>query len=84
LLEQNYPNPFNPSTTIRFALPKRSHVRLTIFNTLGQQVTRLVDADIDAGVHDVVLDARPLASGTYFYRITAGDFSQTRMLVLMR
>jgi hypothetical protein len=83
-LEQNYPNPFNPSTTIRFALPKRSRVKLTVFNTLGQQVARLLDSEIDTGVHDVLFDAGHLASGPYFYRITAGDFSQTRMLLLVR
>jgi hypothetical protein len=83
-LEQNYPNPFNPTTIIRYALPHRSYVRLVVFNSLGQEVARLVDADIDAGNHDVVFDAGKLASGMYFYHITAGGYTQTRMLLLLR
>lgn len=69
LLEQNYPNPFNPSTTIRFGLPQRSHVTLTVFNTLGQQVAQLVNAELEAGYHDAVFEPTHLASGVYFYRM---------------
>ena len=83
-LEQNYPNPFNPSTTISFALAQRSHVTLTVFNTLGQQVATLVNGDIDAGYHEVKFDASNLASGVYFYRLQAGDFVQARKLLLVR
>jgi hypothetical protein len=59
-------------------------VTLTVFNTLGQQVATLVNQDMDAGLHDVVFDAGRLASGTYFYRFTAGGFTQTLMLLLLR
>jgi len=83
-LEQNYPNPFNPSTTIRYALPQRSHVRLAVFNTIGQQVATLVNEEVEAGYHEVTFDASGLASGVYFYRLQARDFVQTRKLCLIR
>ena len=83
-LDQNYPNPFNPSTTIRYALPARSHVTLTIFNTLGQQVATLVEGEVEAGYHEVQFDASRLSSGVYLYRLTAGSFVETRKLVLVR
>jgi hypothetical protein len=83
-LYQNYPNPFNPSTTIRYGLPNRSHVVLTVFNTLGQQVASLVNVEQDAGVHEVKFDGSNLASGVYFYRLAAGDFVQTKRLMLLK
>jgi len=70
-LQQNYPNPFNPSTTIRYGLPQRSHVTLTIFNVLGQQVAQLVNEDKEAGYHEVKFDGKNLASGVYLYRMQA-------------
>jgi hypothetical protein len=83
-LNQNYPNPFNPATTIRYGLPQRSMVNLTIFNALGQQVTQLVSGEQEAGFHDVRFDGSRLASGVYFYRIQAGSFGQTKRLLLLR
>jgi hypothetical protein len=83
-LEQCYPNPFNPSTTIRYGLPNRSHVTLTAFNNLGQQVALLQNGEQDAGYHEVKFDASGLSSGVYFYRMQAGDFVQTRKLVYLR
>ena len=83
-LEQNYPNPFNPSTMIRFALPEQSSVTLTVFNTLGQQVATLVEGEMEAGYHNVDFDASHLASGVYLYRLSAGDYIQTRRLVVLR
>jgi hypothetical protein len=83
-LWQNYPNPFNPSTTIRYALPQPSHVTLTVFNTLGQQVTTLVNGEAEAGYHAVQFDAARLPSGVYFYRLQAGAFVKTRKLCLVR
>jgi len=83
-LLQNYPNPFNPSTTIRYALPHRTDVMLTVFNTLGQQVATLVNGEVEAGYHEVQLNASSLASGVYFYRLQAGDFTQTRKFCLIR
>ena len=83
-LRQNYPNPFNPSTTIRYGLPSRSHVTLTVFNTLGQQVATLVEGEQEAGYHEEVFNASGLASGVYLYRLTAGSFVEVRKLLLIR
>jgi photosystem II stability/assembly factor-like uncharacterized protein len=84
ILEQNYPNPFNPTTTIRYALPEKVHVTLTVFNTLGQRVATLVQGEVEAGFHEAVFDASGLASGVYLYRLTAGSFVETHKLVLAR
>ena len=83
-LMQNYPNPFNPSTTIRFGLPERSRVRLIVYNALGEQVAQLIDGDREAGYHAVSFNAAGLASGVYFYRITAGTFVDTKRLLFIR
>jgi hypothetical protein len=83
-LDQNYPNPFNPSTTIRYALPHRAHMTLTVFSTLGQQVATLVNGEIEAGYHEVQFNAEGLASGVYFYRLRTGGLVQTRKLCLIR
>jgi hypothetical protein len=83
-LLQNYPNPFNPSTTIRYALPSRAHVRLCVFNTLGQQVAVLQNGETDAGYHEVKFDGTNFATGVYFYSLQAGSFVQTRKLILIK
>ena len=83
-LAQNYPNPFNPSTTIKYELPQRAHVVLTVFNMLGQQVAVLQNGEQQAGYHEAVFDASGLASGVYLYRLTAGSYVETRKLVLVR
>ena len=83
-LNQNYPNPFNPVTTIRYALPNRSMVTLTVFNLLGEEVTRLVEGEKEAGYHEVQFDGGDLESGVYFCRLQAGGFTQTRKLMILR
>jgi len=83
-LHQNYPNPFNPSTTIEFALPQSSSVSLEVFNVLGEEVTTLVDTEMRAGSHRVLWDASGKASGVYFYRLTAGEYAETRRMLLLR
>jgi hypothetical protein len=83
-LDQNYPNPFNPSTTIRFSVPKSSHVTLAVYDIAGRLVTSLVDEEMAPGVHEAVFEAGDIASGVYFYRIRAGEYTQTRKLVLLK
>ncbi len=84
ILQQNYPNPFNPETTIRFHVPDSRHVRLKVYDMLGREQVTLVDKRTNEGDHTVVFDAKKLASGVYFYQLQAGEFSQTRKLVLVR
>ena len=84
VLHPAVPNPFNPSTTIRYGLPSRSHVTLTVFNALGQQVATLLQGEQEAGYHEVQFDASGLASGVYLYRLKAGDFVQAKKLMLVR
>jgi len=83
-LHQNYPNPFNPSTTIRYRLPHKSVVQLTVFNTLGQQVAQLVNGEVEAGYHEARFDGSGVSSGVYFYRLQAGDFVASKGLLLCR
>ncbi len=83
-LSQNYPNPFNPTTTIRYSLPGRVQVTLSVYNTLGQRVAQLISGERAAGTHEVQFNASGLASGVYFYRIQAGAFVQTRKFLLLR
>jgi photosystem II stability/assembly factor-like uncharacterized protein len=83
-LGQNYPNPFNPSTTIRYSIPRRSHVTLTVFSILGQQVATLVSTQREPGFYEARFDASGLASGVYFYRLTAEGYTRTRKLLVLR
>ncbi|MCX6139083.1 MAG: M6 family metalloprotease domain-containing protein [Ignavibacteriales bacterium] len=83
-MDQNYPNPFNPSTTLRFALPQSSHVRLAIYNAIGQLVETVLDGVKEAGNHSVSFDASRLSSGVYFYTLDAGAYHATKKMVLMR
>ncbi|MBU2444610.1 MAG: T9SS type A sorting domain-containing protein, partial [Bacteroidetes bacterium] len=84
-LSQNYPNPFNPTTTIQFGLPKESAVTLMIYNILGEQVATLINNEtLNAGEYNYDFNASRLASGTYIYRLTAGEFSQTKKMILLK
>ncbi|MBI3005477.1 MAG: T9SS type A sorting domain-containing protein [Ignavibacteriales bacterium] len=83
-LDQNYPNPFNPSTEIQFSLPQKSHVTLTIFDLLGREVTTLVSEELSAGSYSTRWNAAGLPSGVYFYRLSGGDFVETKKLLLLR
>ncbi len=79
-----YPNPFNPTTTLRFSLPEAADVRLEVFNLLGQRVATLVDERLAAGDHTAPFDASHLPSGTYLYRLQAGQHVVTRPLSLVK
>jgi subtilisin family serine protease len=83
-LHQNHPNPFNPTTVIRFDLPIDGHVTLEVYDVLGRQVLTLLDDHRLAGYHQTVFDARGLSSGTYFYRLQAGDYVSVKKLLLLR
>ncbi|MCH7852474.1 MAG: T9SS type A sorting domain-containing protein [Candidatus Marinimicrobia bacterium] len=83
-LLQNYPNPFNPVTTIQYHLPRPGEVRLRLYNLRGQLVRTLIDDFRPAGVHTVALNSDRLASGIYFYRLEAGDFTRTRKMILLK
>ncbi len=83
-LSQNYPNPFNPVTQISYTLPKECSVKLEVFNILGQKVTTLVDEKQKAGYKSTHWDAGSVASGIYIYRLKAGDFTETKRMVLLR
>ncbi len=83
-LNQNYPNPFNPSTVISFDLPHRAEVTLSVFNLLGQEVARLIDGEVPAGEQSVSWNADNNSAGIYFYRLNAGEFSETKKMVLLK
>lgn len=83
-LMQNYPNPFNPNTTIKFAIPEKSNVKLILYNLLGEEIRVLADGEFDSGIHSVTLDGSNLSSGSYIYKMISGNFSQTRKLILMK
>ncbi len=83
-LEQSYPNPFNPNTTISYQLPSKIRVTLIVYDILGCEVARLVDSTEDPGYKRVRFDGTGLSSGVYFYMLKAGDFIQTKKLILLK
>ncbi len=83
-LSQNYPNPFNPTTSISFALPVAGNVELKVYDMLGKEVASLVSGSYTAGTHSVPFDASALASGVYVYKLTAGDFTDSKKMVLIK
>ena len=83
-LKQNYPNPFNPSTKIKYAISSRQFVTLKVYDVLGKEIATLVNEEKSAGSYEVVFDASKLPSGIYFYTLNAGEFSQTRKMILLK
>jgi hypothetical protein len=83
-LSQNYPNPFNPSTTIEFALPHAGFATLKVYSILGEEVATLVSEQRDAGTFKTTWDASGIPSGVYLYRLTAGEFVQTKRMMLIK
>ena len=91
-LEQNYPNPFNPATNIKFSIPllrgvdgaAGRGVLLKVYNSLGKEVSVLVNEEMNPGSYEVSWDASNYPSGVYFYTLTAGDFKQTKKMLLIK
>jgi hypothetical protein len=83
-LLQNYPNPFNPSTTIEYQIPSDGFVSLTIYNTIGQEVSTLLNENQSAGKYSITFEADKLPSGLYFYKLNSGEFSSTKKMLLLK
>jgi len=83
-LKQNYPNPFNPVTNIEFDISKSGNVTLIIYNSMGQEVATLVNQDLKAGSYKYDFNASKLASGSYYYRLIAGDYVKTNKMILVK
>ena len=83
-LSQNYPNPFNPTTTIRFQIPKSSFVNLKVYDVPGREVESLINEEKSAGSYDVEFNSSNLTCGIYFYKIQAGEFAQTKKMILLK
>lgn len=84
ILYQNFPNPFNISTQITFTIPKREFITLTVYDMNGREVANPVMGFKDAGVHRILYNAEKLASGVYFYRLKAGDFTSIKRMILLK
>lgn len=84
VLEQNYPNPFNPETSIKFSIPQREFVSLKVYNSLGQEIASPVNKEFEAGSYSAKFNADGLTSGVYFYTVRAGNFVQTKKMILVR
>ena len=83
-LYQNYPNPFNPSTIIKFALPVKTNLSLSVYNTLGEKVAEIFNGELEEGYHEMIFNASGLSSGIYFYKIESENYSATKKLMLLK
>ena len=88
-LHQNFPNPFNPVTTLTYGLPNKNHVTLTIYDLNGREINQIINIDKSAGHHSVLWNSTdrigmPVSAGIYFYQIRAGEFLQTKKMVLLK
>jgi hypothetical protein len=83
-LQQNYPNPFNPTTNIQYAISSRQFVKLTVYDLLGREIETLVNEEKTAGTYEVTWYAGGLPSGVYFYQLRAGEFIETKKMLLLK
>ena len=83
-LEQNYPNPFNPSTRIKFSIPESGNVTLKVYDISGREIASLVNGQVSAGQYEISFSAANLASGVYFYKLTSGNFTSIKQMMLVR
>jgi hypothetical protein len=84
LLSQNYPNPLNPSTKIKYSIPQSSNVVIKVFDILGSEIETLVNEEKPTGTYELMWNAANLPSGVYFYQLKAGDFIQTKKMILLK
>ena len=83
-LKQNYPNPFNPTTTIKYQIPKESFVTIKLFDMLGKEIAILVNEEKQIGSYEIKFDALNLPSGVYLYKLTSGNFTETKKMILLK
>ncbi|MCX6165408.1 MAG: T9SS type A sorting domain-containing protein [Ignavibacteriae bacterium] len=83
-LKQNYPNPFNPTTNISFSIPKSEFVKISIYNEIGKEIETIVNENLNEGSYTVNYNASKLSSGVYFYKISSGDFNETKRMLLIK
>jgi hypothetical protein len=83
-LEQNYPNPFNPVTSIQYAVSSRQFVTLKVYDILGNEIATLVNEEKQPGIYEVEFDATDFTSGIYFYQLKAGNYLETRKMVMLK
>jgi len=83
-LEQNYPNPFNPTTSIEFSIPSAGKYSLKVYNMLGQEISNLIDSELNPGIHKVTFNGNNLASGLYLYRLSGSNINLTRKMLLIK
>jgi hypothetical protein len=83
-LSQNYPNPFNPVTNVELKIPEKAFVKLVVFDVLGRETATLVSAELNPGTYEVNWDASIYTSGIYYYRLTAGNFTDTKKMMLVK
>ncbi|MEO7292522.1 MAG: T9SS type A sorting domain-containing protein, partial [Ginsengibacter sp.] len=83
-LSQNYPNPFNPTTKIQFSLPKSSFANIVVYDMLGKEIETVVNEQLNASTYQADFDGSKFASGVYYYKLLAGDYTQTKKMVLIK
>jgi len=84
LLSQNYPNPFKEKTKIKYCVPYKTEINISVFNAKGHPIKNLITAEQEAGTYEVEFDATSLPSGVYFYQLKSGEFIQTKKMILLK